>query len=134
MRKEQPMSKTAVIAPKAGTPVGPYSQAVVASGMIFVSAEKGVDPTTKKIVPGGVAAETEQTLKNIAAVLEAAGSTLEHVVRCVVYLKDINQFSAMNEAYARVFTKTPPARTTIGVADLPVGLQVMIEATAVMPL
>jgi len=128
------MSKTVVTAPKAGAPVGPYSQAVVANGMIFVSAEKGVDPTTGKIVPGGVPAETEQALKNIAAVLEAAGSSLGQVVRCVVYLKDINQFAAMNEAYARVFTETPPARTTVGVAGLPVGLQVMIEATAVIPL
>jgi len=127
------MSKTVVTAPKAGVPVGPYSQAVVANGMIFVSAEKGVDPSTKEIVTGGVPAETEQTLKNIAAVLEAAGSSLDHVVRCVVYLKDISQFAAMNEAYARIFTESPPARTTIGVADLPVGLHVMIEATAIMP-
>lgn len=125
------MAKTVVKAPKAGTPVGPYSQAVEANGWIFVSAEKGVDPSTGKIVEGGVPAQTEQTLKNISTILEAAGASLRDVVRCVVYLTDISQFTAMNEVYSGFFPEDPPARTTIQAAALPLGLLVMIEATAV---
>jgi len=125
------MQRTIVEAPAAGKPVGPYSQAVVVNGTIFVSAEKGVDPATGKIVEGGVPAQTEQTLRNIRAILEAAGSSLRDVVRCVVYLTDISQFSAMNEVYAKFFSLNPPARTTVGVASLPLGLAVMIEVTAI---
>jgi len=124
------MAKTIVRAPEAGTPVGPYSQAVEANGWIFVSAEKGVDPSTGKIVEGGVPAQTEQTLQNISTILGAAGASLRDVVRCVVYLTDINQFAAMNEVYSRYFPENPPARTTVQAAALPLGLQVMIEATA----
>jgi 2-iminobutanoate/2-iminopropanoate deaminase len=124
------MERTTVTAPDAGKPVGPYSQAVVAGGWIFVSAEKGVDPATGKIVEGGVPAETEQTLTNIRTILAAAEASLGDVVRCVVYLTDISQFPAMNEVYARFFPERPPARTTVGVSELPLGLNVMIEATA----
>jgi 2-iminobutanoate/2-iminopropanoate deaminase len=127
------MSKKTISAPAAGAPVGPYSQAVVSGNWIFVSAEKGVDPTTGKIAEGGVRAETIQVLKNIQAILQAAGASMNDVVRCVVYLKDIEDFPAMNKAYASIFTSEPPARTTVGVAALPLGLKVMIEATAVRP-
>jgi len=95
------MTTTVVQAPATGAPVGPYSQAVMVDGFIFVSAEKGVDPATGKIVPSNVPAETEQTLKNIRSILEAAGASLEALVRCVVYMTDIGQFAAMNEATAR---------------------------------
>lgn len=125
------MKKTVITAPAAGTPVGPYSQAIVTDGWIFVSAEKGVDPATGKIAEGGVPAQTAQTLKNIRAILEAAGSSLDDVVRCVVYMTDLSMFAQMNEVYAGFFPKSPPARSTVGVAALPLGLQVMIEATAV---
>lgn len=127
------MSKKTISAPAAGTPVGPYSQAVVSGNWIFVSAEKGVDPTTGKIAQGGVRGETIQVLKNIQAILQAAGASMNDVVRCVVYLSDIEDFPAMNEAYASIFTSEPPARTTVGVAALPLGLKVMIEATAIKP-
>ncbi len=127
------MSKKTISAPAAGTPVGPYSQAVVSGNWIFVSAEKGVDPTTGKIAQGGVRGETIQVLKNIQAILQAAGASMNDVVRCVVYLSDIEDFPAMNEAYASIFTSEPPARTTVGVAALPLGLKVMIEATAMKP-
>jgi 2-iminobutanoate/2-iminopropanoate deaminase len=127
------MSKTSVSAPEAGTPVGPYSQAVVSGNWIFVSAEKGVDPTTGKIAEGGVKGETIQVLKNIQAILHAAGAAMDDVVRCVVYLSDIEDFPAMNSAYASIFISEPPARTTVGVAALPLGLKVMIEATAIKP-
>jgi 2-iminobutanoate/2-iminopropanoate deaminase len=125
------MQRTIIEASGAGKPVGPYSQAVEINGTIFVSAEKGVDPQTGKTVEGGVPAQTEQALKNVRTILEAAGSSLQDVVRCVVYLKDIDQFSAMNEVYARFFPNNPPARTTVGVAALPLGLEVMVEATAI---
>lgn len=127
------MSKKTVSAPAAGVPVGPYSQAVVSGNWIFVSAEKGVDPATGNIADGGVKGETLQVLKNIEAILKAAGASLDHVVRCVVYLKNIEDFPKMNEAYATVFSVDPPARTTVGVASLPLGLNVMIEATAIKP-
>jgi 2-iminobutanoate/2-iminopropanoate deaminase len=124
------MTKKTVSAPAAGTPVGPYSQAVIADNWIFVSAEKGIDPQTGNIAEGGIQGETSQVLRNIEAILEAAGASMQHVVRCVVYLKNIDDFAAMNEVYATVFSENPPARTTIGVASLPLGLNVMIEATA----
>jgi 2-iminobutanoate/2-iminopropanoate deaminase len=124
------MEKTVISSPRAGTPVGPYSQAIAVNGWIFVSGEKGVDPATGKIVEGGVPGETGQALKNIQAILEDAGSSLDDVVRCVVYLSDISTFPEMNRVYAEFFTRNPPARTTVGVAALPLGLHVMIEATA----
>jgi 2-iminobutanoate/2-iminopropanoate deaminase len=124
------MTKKAVSAPAAGNPVGPYAQAVTAGDWIFVSAEKGIDPQTGRIAEGGIQGETSQVLRNIEAILEAAGASMQHVVRCVVYLKNMEDFPAMNEAYATVFSENPPARTTIGVASLPLGLNVMIEATA----
>lgn len=124
------MSKTVIEAPEAGKPVGPYSQAIEVNGWIFVCGEKGVDPATGKIVQGGIEAETAQTLKNIQTILRSAGSSLDHVVRCVVYMRHIDEFAAMNEVYAEFFQTRPPARTTVGVAELPLGLRVMIEATA----
>jgi 2-iminobutanoate/2-iminopropanoate deaminase len=125
------MKKTVIEAPAAGKPVGPYSQAVMVGESIFVCGEKGVDPIGGKIVEGGVGEETRQTLRNIQAILEAAGSSLQDVVRCVVYMCDLGAFPVMNEVYGEFFPENPPARTTVGVASLPLGLQVMIEATAV---
>jgi len=125
------MKKKIIEAPVAGKPVGPYSQAVVAGDLIFVSAEKGVNPRTGAIVEGGIKAQTTQALENIRAVLEAAGSSLEDVVRCVVYMAYTEDFQGMNEAYAPFFPKNPPARSTMIAAGLPLGLQVLIEATAI---
>ena len=125
------MKKQIVAAPAAGKPVGPYSQAVMVGEWIFVSGEKGMDPATGEIVQGGVRAQTRQAMKNIAAILEAAGSSLDDVVRCVVYMADTEDFQQMNEAYGAFFPKAPPARSTVIVAELPLKLQVLIEATAV---
>ena len=127
------MEKIVITAPEAGKPVGPYSQAIEANGWIFVCGEKGVDPATGMIAEGGVKGETAQALKNVQAILKAAGSSLDDVVRCVVYLRHIDDFQAMNEVYARFFQKAPPARTTVGVSELPLGLRVMIEVTAIRP-
>ncbi|MFH1115411.1 MAG: Rid family detoxifying hydrolase [Pseudomonadota bacterium] len=124
------MSKSVIEAPGAGKPAGPYSQAIEAGGWIFVCGEKGVDPATGNIADGGIKAETAQALKNIETILNSAGSSLDDVVRCVVYMRHIDEFAAMNEVYADFFQTRPPARTTVGVAELPLGLRVMIEATA----
>jgi len=124
------MARTVVAAAAAGKPVGPYSQAIAVNDWVFVSAEKGVDPVTGKVAEGGVRAETAQAFKNIQTILEAAGSSLRDVARCVVFLTDMNDFQAMNETYGTFFPNDPPARTTVGVASLPLGLRVLIEVTA----
>lgn len=124
------MPKRTIEAPAAGKPVGPYSQAIIAGNWVFVSGEKGVDPSTGKIVDGGIAAQTSQALANINTILHAAGASMEDVVRCVVYMADTEDFQLMNEAYAAYFPKDPPARSTVIVAALPLGLEVLIEATA----
>jgi 2-iminobutanoate/2-iminopropanoate deaminase len=123
--------KRAVIAPKAGKPIGPYSQAVVVGDLIFVSAEKGVAPLTGRTAEGGIAGETTQALKNIATIIEEAGASLNDIVRCVVYMLETEDFSAMNEAYGAFFSSPFPARSTVMVSRLPLGLKVLIEATAV---
>jgi 2-iminobutanoate/2-iminopropanoate deaminase len=115
---------------KAGPPVGPYSQAIKASGFIFVAGEKGMDPTTKQIVPGGIEPETRQTLENIKAILEEAGSNMDLVVSTFVFMMDLNQFSKMNAIYAEYFKANPPGRTTVEVKSLPAGAHIEITAIA----
>jgi len=115
---------------KAGPPVGPYSQAIKASGFIFVAGEKGMDPVTKQIVPGGIEPETRQTLENIKAILGEAGSNMDLVVSTFVFMTDLNQFSKMNAIYAEYFKTNPPGRTTVEVKSLPAGAHVEITATA----
>jgi 2-iminobutanoate/2-iminopropanoate deaminase len=115
---------------KAAAPIGPYSQAIRAAGLVFVAGEKGIDPTTNAIVPGGIAAETRQTLENIRNILEEAGSSMSRVVATTVYLTNINDFAEMNGVYAEYFTSNPPGRTTVGVSSLPAGAQVEITVTA----
>ncbi|MBI3973029.1 MAG: hypothetical protein HY332_17260 [Chloroflexi bacterium] len=122
--------KTVVQTDKAAAPIGPYSQAIVANGFVFVAGEKGIDPQTGKIVPGGIAAETRQTLINIQNILEAAGSSLDRAVQTFVYLTDIGEFAAMNEVYAEFFRVQPPGRTTVAVSALPAGARVEITVTA----
>jgi 2-iminobutanoate/2-iminopropanoate deaminase len=115
------------------SPVGPYSPGIRAGNLVFVSGQAGRDPATGEIA-GDVEAQTEQTLKNIAAILEAAGSNLSHVIRCGVFLIDIGDFQKMNGVYGRVFGGHRPARTTVQVAALPEpGLLVEIDAVALVP-
>ncbi len=114
-------------APKA---IGPYSQAVVAGGWIFTSGQIGLDPGTGALVPGGIEAETRRVLENLRAVLLAAGSGPESVVRCTVFLKDLQDFAAMNAIYATFFPGSPPSRSTIQAAALPKGALVEIDAIA----
>ncbi len=125
--------KTVVKTTRAALPVGPYSQGIVAGDFVFVAGEKGIDPKTGKIVPGGIAAETRQTLENVKAILEAAGTSLDDAVRSVVYLTDISAFQEMNAVYAEYFKVDPPGRTTVEVTALPAGAHVEIEITALRP-
>jgi 2-iminobutanoate/2-iminopropanoate deaminase len=116
------------------TPAGPYSPATIAGNLVFVSGQGGRDPSTNQLAGPDVEAQTEQVLKNIAAILEAAGSGLRHVLRCGVFLVDITEFPRMNEVYARMFEGHRPARTTVEVSNLPgAGMRVEIDAVALIP-
>ena len=114
-------------------PAGPYSPAVIAGNLVFVSGQGGRDPRTNAIAPD-VETQTDQVLRNIATILEGAGSSLAHVVRCGVFLVDISEFEKMNAVYARVFGSHRPARTTVEVSSLPgEGMRVEIDAVAIVP-
>ncbi len=120
-----------VATPHAPQAIGPYSQAIRANGFIFVSGQIPLNPTTQQIVDGGIAAQTEQVIANLEAILKAAGSGLDKVVRTSVYLKNMNDFAAMNEVYARFFPPPRcPARSTIEAARLPKDVLIEIDAIA----
>jgi len=121
------MSKQAVVSQKLAPPAGPFSAAVRSNGIIYVSGQIGQDPATGKLVEGGVTEQTERIFANLALVLEAAGKSFADVVRAGVYLTDITSFSSMNTVYAKHFDQPYPARTTIGVAALPLGAIVEID-------
>ncbi|HYA23032.1 MAG TPA: RidA family protein [Terriglobales bacterium] len=110
--------------------IGPYSQAVRANGFVFVSGQVAIDPATQQVINGDITAQTERVLKNLSAILNAAGSGLEKVVRATVFLKDMGDFAAMNEVYGRYFTASPPARSTIQAARLPKDVLVEIDVIA----
>ncbi|HEY7358711.1 MAG TPA: RidA family protein [Ktedonobacterales bacterium] len=110
--------------------IGPYSQAIKAGGMIFAAGQIPLDPATGQMVSGDVQAQTERVLENVRAVLAAAGTSFEAVVKTTVFLKSMGDFAAMNEVYARYFTGAAPARSTVAVADLPRGALVEIECIA----
>ena len=115
---------------KSAAPIGPYSQAIRANGLVFVAGEKGLDVKTGKIVPGGIAAETRQTLENIKGILEAADSSMGKVVQSFVFMTDLSEFQAMNAVYAEYFVAHPPGRTTVEVKALPAGAHIEITVTA----
>jgi 2-iminobutanoate/2-iminopropanoate deaminase len=110
--------------------IGPYSQAIKANGFIFASGQIPLDPATMRIVEGGIEEQTGRVLENLKAVLEAAGSSLDHVVKTTVYLADMGEFAAMNEIYAKYFGATKPARATVQVARLPRDVKVEIDVIA----
>ena len=113
--------------------IGPYSQAVMAGGTVFLSGQIPLDPATGQMVPGGIEAQTERVLRNLAAVLAAAGCGTADVVRTTVYLVDLAQFATVNEVYGRFFSAPCPARSTVQVSALPRGALVEIDAIAVRP-
>ncbi|KAI8914245.1 Endoribonuclease L-PSP/chorismate mutase-like protein [Gorgonomyces haynaldii] len=117
-------------APKA---IGPYSQAVVANGFVYTAGSIGFNPQTMQIVEGGIKQETRQSLLNMKAVLEAAGTGLDNVIKTTVFLKDMNDFGAMNEIYSEIFGTARPARSAVEVARLPRDAKVEIECIAVVP-
>jgi 2-iminobutanoate/2-iminopropanoate deaminase len=110
--------------------IGPYSQAVVAGGFVYASGQIPIDPATGQFVEGGVGEQTEQVLRNLSKVLEAAGSSLGRVVKTTVFLADMNDFAAMNEVYGRFFAEEPPARSTVQAARLPRDARVEIDVVA----
>ena len=110
--------------------IGPYSQAIKSSGFIFMSGQIPFDPATAKIIEGDIAAQTARVLENLKAILEAAGSSLDRAVKATVFLKDMNDFAAMNEVYGKYFVANPPARSTVEVARLPRDVRVEIELIA----
>ena len=114
-------------APKA---IGPYSQAIRAAGLVFVSGQIAIDPATQQLIAGDVAAQTERVLNNISAILREAATSLDRVVKTTVFLKNMGDFAAMNEVYARFFPKAPPARSTVEVARLPKDVLVEIDVIA----
>ena len=122
--------KEVIKTPKAPAAIGPYSQAIKANGLVFASGQIPFDPATGVIVAGDIAVQTERVLKNLEAVLAAAGSSLERVVRTTVYLKDMGDFAQMNEVYGRYFSSEPPARSTIEVARLPRDVRIEIDVIA----
>ena len=110
--------------------IGPYSQAIRGNGFVFVSGQVAIDPATQQVITGEVAAQTERVLKNLSAILKAAGTGLEKVVRATVFLKNMGDFTAMNEVYARYFSSQPPARSTVEVSRLPKDVLVEIDVIA----
>ena len=110
--------------------IGPYSQAIRANGFVFVSGQVAIDPATQQVINGDIVAQTDRVLKNLSAILKAAGTELNKVVRSTVFLKDMGDFAAMNEVYARYFMATPPARSTIQAARLPKDVLIEIDVIA----
>ena len=122
--------RNAIVTDQAPKPVGPYSQGVIEGDFIFVAGQGPINPGTGSLELGDVRAETKRVFENLQAILQAAGSSFDHVVKCNVYLRDISDFAAMNEVYATYFTAPFPARTTIQAGALPGGIAVEIECIA----
>ena len=124
--------KTIISTENAPEAIGPYSQAIRANGFIFAAGQTGLDPATMELVAGGVEAQARQVLTNLKHVLEAAGTSLDRVVKTTVFLTDMANFAAMNAVYMEFFPENPPARSTVAVAGLPKGGLVEIEAVALV--
>lgn len=125
--------KSAVSTQKAPAAIGPYSQAIKAGNLIFVSGQLPIKPATGQILNGAIEEQTEQVLRNIQAILEAAGASLENVVKTTLFIRDMNDFPKINETYAKFFKTCPPARATVQVARLPKDAGIEIEAIAALP-
>ena len=126
------MSREAINTEKAPKAIGPYEQAVKCNGLLFTSGQIALDPATGTLIDGDVSAQTRQVLDNLKAVLEAGGSSLDHVIKATVYLTDLSNFAKMNEVYAEYLGHAKPARSTVGVATLPRGASVEIDLVATL--
>jgi len=124
--------KDIIATDRAPRAIGPYSQAVRAGNLVFASGQIPIDPATGEFVPGGIAEQTEQVLRNLTAVFEAAGLGMDQVIKTTVFLADMDDFTAMNEVYGRFFSAAPPARATVQAARLPRDARVEIEAIAMV--
>ena len=122
--------KDVVLTERGPKPIGPYSQAIKSNGFLFASGQIAFDPKTGEMVGGDIRQQTERVLENVKAIVEAGGVNLSHIVKTTVFLKDMNDFAAMNEVYARYFTAAPPARSTVQAARLPKDALVEIEVIA----
>jgi 2-iminobutanoate/2-iminopropanoate deaminase len=127
------MKKKVLASAGAALPIGPYSQAIQFGNLIFVAGEKGIDPRTGRLVPGGIQAETRQALENIQAILAEAGAMLDDAVSATVHMIDLGEFAAMNQVYAEYFRQDPPGRTTVQVSGLPAGARIEITVIAAAP-
>jgi 2-iminobutanoate/2-iminopropanoate deaminase len=119
-----------VLSDRGPKPIGPYSQAIKVNGLLFVSGQVSIDPKTNEFVPGDIQQQTERVLENMKGIIESAGSKLGHVVKTTVFLKNMSEFAAMNEVYARYFSSAPPARSTVEVARLPKDALIEMELIA----
>lgn len=126
------MSKKVVHTDRAPEAIGPYSQGVVANGLLFTAGQIALDPASGQVITGGVAEQTERVFKNLTAVLESAGTSWSNVVKTTVFLQDMKDFPTVNEVYARMVGEARPARSTVAVAGLPRGVLVEIEAVAIV--
>ncbi len=122
--------KNVVITDRGPKPIGPYSQAIKANGFVYLSGQVALDPKTGEMAGTDIAQQTERVFENVKSILEAAGANLHHVVKTTVFLKDMNDFSAMNEVYARYFPAAPPARSTVQVSRLPKDALLEVEVIA----
>jgi 2-iminobutanoate/2-iminopropanoate deaminase len=125
--------KRAIVTEAAPAAVGPYSQGIVCGNLLFVSGQLPIDPSSGELVSGSIEEKTRQVLSNLRAIAEAAGASLEDVVKTTVFLKDMNDFGAMNGVFAEYFPNTPPARAAVQVAALPKDVDIEIEAIVLMP-
>lgn len=124
------MATKRILTDRAPAPIGPYSQAILAGTFVFTAGQIAIDPATKNLVEGDIKIQTEQVLKNVEAILNAAGTSMKNVVKTTVFLKDMKEFAQMNEVYAKFFSESVPARSTVEVARLPKDVKVEIEAIA----
>ena len=127
------MAREVVTTGKAPRAIGPYEQAIKINGFLFTSGQIAIDPATGKLIEGDISVQTRRVLENLKAVLEAGGSSLDQVVKATVYLTDLSTFSKMNEIYAEYLGHVKPARSTVGVASLPLGASVEIDLVATAP-
>jgi len=126
------MEKKIVFTEKAPKPIGPYSQAIIAGNLIFTAGQIPIDPATNQVVQGDIKEQTRRVLENLRAILESVGATFDDVVKVTIYMKDLNEFSAMNEVYSEYFKNSPPARTTVEVSRLPRDVRIEIDLIAIV--